>query len=89
MDNLSNILLPNDRNGTLKGPLVLGASDETATYGHFAIYAGNQGYHWKYNPSLKQYERESDDKATIKFGVRMDGTLYAQTGRLGGWYFNE
>ena len=92
MGNLTNILLPNDKTNTYgkRGPQVLGASDDTsATYGNFAIYAGNQGKVWKYDNTTHKYTRENETSASIKFGVRMDGTLYAQVGRIGGWYFNN
>lgn len=98
---LENItLLPNDKQifqdadgnnlDDLRGPLVLGASEETASYGGFAIYAGSRGKTWRYvpnsNPDLPgTYTFDYESKATIKFGVRMDGTLYATQGKIGGW----
>lgn len=93
-------LLPNDKQifqdadghnlEDLRGPLVLGASEETASYGGFAIYAGSRGKVWRYVPNSDvtqpgTYNFTYEDKPTIKFGVRMDGTLYATQGKIGGW----
>jgi hypothetical protein len=91
MDNLSEILLPNDAvitqdaNGNdqdLRGPAVFGDNDR----GQFAIYAGGLGKVWSYNSESKKWMSNNETKPTIKFGVRMDGTLYASRGLVGGWY---
>ena len=81
-------LLPNHNEAN--SPLVLGASDDSAaTRGKFAIYAGNKGYIWSYNTQKQKYERNPEDSPSIKFGVRMDGTLYAITGNIGGWNLTQ
>lgn len=91
MDNLSEILLPNDatitqdangNNQDLRGPAVFGDNDR----GQFAIYAGGLGKVWSYNSESKKWMSTNETKPTIKFGVRMDGTLYASRGLVGGWY---
>lgn len=82
-------LLPNhDEDGS---PAVLGASDNKISKGKFAIYAGNAGWVWSYDKITDKYTRskEPEDKPTIKFGVRMDGTLYAITGMVGGWNLTQ
>lgn len=97
MNDLTDVLLPNDsviykddKNKPLpdlRGPRVLGTSDDedNPTYGRFAIYAGSKGKIWSYNSELQQYERINETSASIKFGVRMDGTLFATSGQIGGW----
>ena len=91
MDNLSEILLPNDaaitqdangNNQDLRGPAVFGDNDR----GQFAIYAGGLGKVWSYDSESKKWMSNNETKPTIKFGVRMDGTLYASRGLVGGWY---
>lgn len=81
------ILLPNHDEDN--SPLVLGASDNTASRGKFAIYAGNKGWVWSYDSNEDKYTRSEETKATIKFGVRMDGTLYAINGTVGGWNLTQ
>lgn len=92
-------LLPNDstnNNSSLLGPKVFGTSDSSlsnATRGHFAIYAG--GPTWQMvrqdsaNNNLYLYRREFDPTPRIRFGVRTDGTLYAQQSQLGQWHIAD
>ena len=80
-------LLPN--HDEENSPLVLGASENLASRGKFAIYAGNKGYYWEYDTVTEKYQRKAETSATIKFGVRMDGTLYAINGTVGGWNLTQ
>ena len=91
---LSNItLLPNDGDNSngMQGPTVLGYSDADGepTSGKFAIYAGGNGYIREYDSTLHKFVRSWTNDRTIKFGVRLDGTLYSTWGQIGNWSITD
>jgi len=86
-------LLPNDgdNSNNMQGPTVLGYSDAdgSPTSGKFAIYAGGNGYTRVYDSTLHKFTRTWTDKRTIKFGVRLDGTLFSTWGQIGDWSITD
>jgi len=91
---LSNItLLPNDGDNSngMQGPTVLGYSDADGepTSGKFAIYAGGNGYTRVYDSVQHTFTRSWTNQKTIKFGIRLDGTLYSTWGQIGSWSITD